>query len=90
MKWIWQSFDGEEGEAIDFPLSIAWWASIFNLFLSWEDCTGECAWAAWTIWLIGGGGAGRDRLGLPRCWETIGWTISCPPSFSGTSCCNET
>jgi hypothetical protein len=31
-----ESFEGEEGEAVAFPLSGAWWASIFNLFLAWE------------------------------------------------------
>jgi hypothetical protein len=46
-----ESFEGEEGETTTFPLSGAWWALIFNLFLVWEDCTGECAGEAWTIGL---------------------------------------
>ena len=58
-----ESLEGEEGEASTFPLSGAWWDSIFNLFLAWEDCTGECAGEAWKIWLTGGGGVGRDKLG---------------------------
>jgi hypothetical protein len=41
-----ESFEGEEGETLSFPLSGAWWASVFNLFLAWEDYTGECAGAA--------------------------------------------
>jgi hypothetical protein len=85
-----ESFDGEEGATVDFPLSGTWWDSFFILLLAWEDCTGECAGATWTIWLIGGGGEGRDKLGQRRCWETVGWTISCHPSFSGTSGCNDT
>jgi hypothetical protein len=60
------------------------------LFFAWEDCTGECARVAWKIGLTGGGGVGRDKLGQPRCWETVGWTISCHPSFSKTLGCNET
>jgi hypothetical protein len=60
------------------------------LFPAWEDCTGECAGASWTIGLTGGGGVVRDKLGQPRCWDTVGWTISCHPSFLGTSGCNET
>jgi hypothetical protein len=55
---------------MDFPLSRAWWASVFNLLLAWEDFTGEWG-ASWTIWLLGGG-AGKDKLGQPRCWETVG------------------
>jgi hypothetical protein len=62
----------------------------FGFYLAWEDCTGEFSREAWTIWLTGGGGAGRDKLAQPRCWETAEWTISCHPSFSGTSGCNET
>jgi hypothetical protein len=89
-KDLAESFDGEEGEAMAFHLSGAWWASVFNLLLAWEDCIGECAWETWTIWLTGGGGAGKDKLGQPRCLETVGWTISCHLSFSGTSGCNET
>jgi hypothetical protein len=34
-----------------FPLSKAWWASVFNLLLVWEDCTGECLGATWTMGL---------------------------------------
>jgi hypothetical protein len=30
------SFEGEEGETPDFPLSSAWWDSVFSLFLAWE------------------------------------------------------
>jgi hypothetical protein len=85
-----ESFEGEEGAAVNFPLSGAWWASVFNLFLAWEEFTGECVGESWKIWLTGGGGAGRDKLGQPRCWETVGWTISFHPSISGTSGCNET
>jgi hypothetical protein len=47
---------------MDVNLSRAWWASIFNLLIAWEDCTGEWAGASWTI-LLTGGGAGRDKLG---------------------------
>jgi hypothetical protein len=72
-----ESLEGEEGEATTFPLSGACWALVFNLFLVWEDCNGECAGVAWTIGLTGGGEAGRDKLGQPRCCETVGWTISC-------------
>ena len=60
--YLVESFECEEGETTDFPLSGAWWASVFNLFLACEDCTGEWTGAAWTIWLIGGG-AGKDKLG---------------------------
>ena len=60
-----ESFEGEEREATAFPLSGAWWASLFNLFLVWEDCTDECAGASWKIWLTDGGGVGRDKLGQP-------------------------
>ena len=59
-----ESFEGEEGAAIAFPLSGAWWDSVFNLLLVWEDCTGEWAWEAWTI-LLTGGGVGRNKLGQP-------------------------
>jgi hypothetical protein len=58
-----ESFEGEEGVETTFPLSGSWWDSVFNLFLAWEDCTGECAGESWTIGLSGGGGAGRDKLG---------------------------
>jgi hypothetical protein len=85
-----ESFEGEEGEAVAFPLSGTWWALVFNLFLVWEDCNGECAGVASTIGLTGGRGAGEDKLGQPRCWETVEWKISHHPSFSGTSSCNET
>jgi hypothetical protein len=60
-----ESLEGEEGVATDFPLSSAWWASFFSLLLVWEYCTGECAGSSWTIWLTGGGGVGRDKLGQP-------------------------
>ena len=76
--------EGEEGGAVDFPLSRAWWASVFNLLLAWEDCTGEWSGVAWAMGLIGIG-VGKDKLGQPRCWETVGWIISCHPSFSGIS-----
>ena len=32
-----ESFEGEEGVAVAFPLSTALWVSIFNLFLAWKD-----------------------------------------------------
>jgi hypothetical protein len=38
-----ESLEGEEGATTNFPLSGAWWASVFNLLLVWEDCMGECA-----------------------------------------------
>jgi hypothetical protein len=38
-----KSLEQEEGETISFPLSCMWWASVLNLFLAWEDYTGECA-----------------------------------------------
>jgi hypothetical protein len=81
--------EGEEGVAVAFPLSRAWWASIFNILLAWEDCTGEWSGVAWKMGLIGEG-AGKDKLGQPRCLEIVGWTISYHPSFSGTSGCKET
>jgi hypothetical protein len=84
-----EPLEGEEGAAVAFPLSRAWWASVFNLSLAWEDFTGEWSVAAWTMGLIGGG-AGKDKLGQPRCWETVGWTIYCHPSFPGTLDRNET
>jgi hypothetical protein len=65
-----ESLEGEEGVTTIFPLSCAWWASVLSLLLAWEDCIGECVGEAWTIGLTGGGGAGRDKLGQPRCWET--------------------
>jgi hypothetical protein len=77
-----ESFEGEEGGATDFPLSGAWWDSVFILLLSWEYCTSECVGEAQTIWLTDGGGARREKLGEPRRWETIGWTIYFHPSFS--------
>jgi hypothetical protein len=75
-----EPLEGEEGVAVDFPLSRAWWASIFNLFLAWEDCTGEWSGESWKMGLIDGG-AGKDKLGQPRCWETIMQTVPCHPSF---------
>ena len=84
-----EPLEGEEGEVMAFPsLSRAWWASVFNLLLAWEDCNDKCSGAAWTMGLIGGGEV-RDKLGQPRCWETVGWTISCHLSFSETSDYNE-
>jgi hypothetical protein len=44
-----ESFEGEEGEVVAFPLSQAWWALMFNLFIVWEDYIGEWAGEAWTI-----------------------------------------
>jgi hypothetical protein len=44
-----ESFEGEEGPATAFPLSGAWWASVFNLLLAWEDYIGEWTREAWTI-----------------------------------------
>ena len=32
-----ESFEGEEGATMDFPLLGAWWASVFNLLLTLED-----------------------------------------------------
>jgi hypothetical protein len=84
-----EPLEGEEGEVVAFPLSSTWWASVFNLLLAWEDCAGEWSGAAWAMGLTGGG-ACKDKLGQPRSWETVQWTISCHPSFSGTSSCNET
>jgi hypothetical protein len=66
--------EGEEGATLSFPLSSACWASVFNLFLAWEDCTGEWLGASWTMGFKGGG-AGKVKLGQPRCWEIVGWTI---------------
>jgi hypothetical protein len=59
-----ESLEGEEGVAVVFPLSSAWWASVFNLFLAWEDSTSEWLGASWTIGLTDGGG-GKDKLGQP-------------------------
>jgi hypothetical protein len=84
-----ESLEGEEGAAVAFPLSSAWLASVFNLLLAWEDCIGEWFGAAWTMGFKGRG-AGKDKLGQPRCWEIVGWTISFHPSFSGTSDCKDT
>jgi hypothetical protein len=36
-----ESLTGEEGATTTFPLLDAWWVSVFNLLLAWEDCTGE-------------------------------------------------
>jgi hypothetical protein len=44
-----ESFEGEEGATMDFPLSREWWASIFKIFLSCKDCIGELTGEAWTI-----------------------------------------
>jgi hypothetical protein len=44
-----KSFEGEEGVVVDFPLSGASWALVFNLLLAWEDYIGEWTRAAWTI-----------------------------------------
>jgi hypothetical protein len=55
LKCMWEdtflseSFEGEEGAAMAFPLSGAWWGSVFNLFLAWEDYTGDWIGASWTI-----------------------------------------
>jgi hypothetical protein len=73
-----ESIEGEEGAVVDFPLSNAWWDSIFSLLLAWEDCTSEFLGASWTMGFKGGG-AGKVKLGQPRCWETAGWTISSHP-----------
>jgi hypothetical protein len=67
-----ESLEGEEGTTTTFPLSYMWWASVLSLLLAWEDYTGDCAGAICTFGLTGGGGAGRDKLGQPQCWETIG------------------
>ena len=67
-----ESLKGEEGATTTFPLSCAWWALVLSLLLAWEDCIGECAREIWTIGLTGGGGEGGDKLGQPRCWETVG------------------
>jgi hypothetical protein len=84
-----ESLEGEEGVVVAFPLSSAWWDSIFNILLAWEDCTGEWLGEAWAMGLTDEGG-GKDKFGQPGCWETVGWTISYHPSFSGTLGCNET
>jgi hypothetical protein len=34
-----ESLEGEEGATMAFPLSSAWWDSVFNLLLEREDCT---------------------------------------------------
>jgi len=59
-----ESLEGEEGVTMDFPLSDAWWDSVFNLFLAWEDCTSEWLGAYFTMGFKGGG-AGKDKLGQP-------------------------
>ena len=52
---MWENTDlskpleGEEGAAMDFPLSGIWWALVFNLLIAWEDFTGEWVGATWTI-----------------------------------------
>jgi hypothetical protein len=61
---ISKSLEGEEGATMDFPLSSAWWDSIFNLLLAWEDCTSKWLGATWTMGLKGGG-EGKDKLGQP-------------------------
>jgi hypothetical protein len=48
-KDLIKSFEGEEGASMAFPLSGAWWDSVFNLLLAWEDYIGEWKRAAWTI-----------------------------------------
>jgi len=70
-KYLLESSEGEEGEAIYFPLSNAWWASVSNILLAWEDFTGEWLGEAWTMGFKGGG-AGKVKLGQPQCWETVG------------------
>jgi hypothetical protein len=67
-----ESLEGEEGEKTAFHLSCVWWDLVLSLFLVWEDCTGKCAGEIWTFGLTGGGGVDRDKLGQPRCWETVG------------------
>jgi hypothetical protein len=57
-----ESLESEEGEAVAFPLSNAWWASVFNLLLAWEDCVGKWLGVAW-IMGFKGGGVGKDNLG---------------------------
>jgi hypothetical protein len=32
-----ESLEGEEGAAVDFPLSRAWWASVVNILLHGKD-----------------------------------------------------
>jgi hypothetical protein len=60
--YLSESLEGEEGAAVDFPLSNSWWALVFNLLLAWEDFTGEWLGAAWEMGLTGGGGD-KDKLG---------------------------
>jgi hypothetical protein len=57
-----ESTEGEEGETMAFPLSNAWWDSVFNLLIAWEDFTGEWLGESWTIGFKGGG-AGEVKLG---------------------------
>jgi hypothetical protein len=63
-KDLSEPLEGEEGAVVAFPLSSAWWASIFNLLLAWEDFIGEWSGETWTMGFKGGG-AGKDKLGQP-------------------------
>jgi len=56
--------EGEEGATTTFPLSSAWWASFFNLFLVWEDCTCKLLGETWAMGLTDRGG-GKYKLGQP-------------------------
>ena len=58
-----ESLEGEEGATSNFPLSCMWWDSILSIFLTWEDCIGECVGEIWTFGLAGGGEAVRDKFG---------------------------
>jgi hypothetical protein len=57
LKCIWEDTDlsypleGEEGAAVAFPLLRAWWASVFNLLLAWEDFIGKWSGEAWAMGL---------------------------------------
>jgi hypothetical protein len=66
-----ESLEGEEGTTTTFPLSCAWWDSVLSLLIVWEECTGDCVGEIWIIGLTSGG-AGREKLGQPRCWKTVG------------------
>jgi hypothetical protein len=57
ITWEQSSFKciREEGEATTFHLLYAWWASVFNLLLEWEDFSREWLGVAWAMGSKGGG-----------------------------------
>ena len=100
LRWRWEDIDSEEsledleGLATSFPLSnSSSGMEAFNLFLAWEDYTGETTRSTWEFGLNGGGGGGNENDIVGQPWwscATVWWTISCHPSLAGGSSCIET